>query len=213
MLQFTKKLKETESILDSLVDDYTEYCGRDFKNPNLDLNEVLAYAHKISYTTFAPPDHGAGLAPLRGALPPAPQDNEMRASQLYHFADLDVGLPKKAIITSDGKEKETSFEILMERTPVREEFVPGMQLPIIVPPPGWKPGDPVPLPEEALAVPPGWKPGDPVPLPEIERKVVGRFMERVPEVIQVAPVRLDISDEGSSDYSSDVGSSDEDDDD
>ncbi|VFQ97550.1 unnamed protein product [Cuscuta campestris] len=57
---------------------------------------------RISYTTFAPPEFGAGPGPLRGALPPAPREEHMRASQLYNFADHDVGLPK----TDEGnKEK------------------------------------------------------------------------------------------------------------
>lgn len=247
LLAFTRKLHEAEQVLDHLLDDYSDY-RRDPKrlkgepgdadyqsslHSSLDLNEVLAYAHRISYTTFAPPEHGAGLAPLRGALPPAPQDNEMRASQLYHFADLDVGVPKKAPEANEGTSEKIT-ESLIEPTPPREEAplsIPPPMLPITVPP-GWKKGMPVELPLDLPLVPPGWKPGDPVPLPPLEGVVVGNKGEeqrvvgvpllpgllppqpKAPEPIQVKYVQLDINpdqDEYSSDYSSEVGSSEEDD--
>ncbi|KAL3531890.1 hypothetical protein ACH5RR_005411 [Cinchona calisaya] len=67
----------------------------------------------ISYTTFAPPEFGAGQAPFRGALPPAPQEEQMRASQLYSFTDLGVVLPR----IDDGKEK--TIEPLIETPAVQ----------------------------------------------------------------------------------------------
>lgn len=247
LLTFTRKLHEAEQVLDHLLDDYSDY-RRDPKrsksqngepvyqsslHSSLDLNDVLAYAHRISYTTFAPPEHGAGLAPLRGALPPAPQENEMRASQLYHFADLDVGAGKKATETKEGV-SEKNMDMLIEPTPPREEIhvpISPPMLPITVPA-GWKKGMPVELPMELPPVPPGWKPGDPVPLPPLEGILIGNKGEeqrvsgvpllpgllapqpRVPEPIQVKYVQLDINpdqDDYSSDYSSEVGSSEEDD--
>ncbi|KAG1359441.1 mediator of RNA polymerase II transcription subunit 4 [Cocos nucifera] len=249
LLSFTKKIREAEQVLDQLVDDYSDY-RRDPKRPksnqdpsdsgystslrsSLDLQEILSYAHRISYTTFAPPEHGAGLAPLRGALPPAPQDNEMRASQLYHFADLDVGVPKKAPEAKERAADALAEPPLMEPTPPREEApvpIPPM-LPITVPP-GWRKGMPIELPSELPPPPPGWKPGDPITLP-LDGVVVGNREEQrvggipgmpgVPapppkasEAIQVKYVQLDINpdqDDYSSDYSSDVGSSEEDDED
>ncbi|THU60157.1 hypothetical protein C4D60_Mb07t09670 [Musa balbisiana] len=247
LLSFTKKIREAEQVLDHLIDDYSNY-RRDPKRPrieqdgesnysmslhsSLDLEEILSYAHRISYTTFAPPEHGAGLAPLRGALPPAPQDNEMRASQLYHFADLDVGLSKKA--APEAKERAATdavTEILLQPTPPRED-VPVAMLPPLLPiavPPGWRKGMPVELPSELPPVPPGWKPGDPVTLP-LDGVMVGNKGDeqqmpgvpgvlvgqpKAPEAIQVKYVQLDINpdqDDYSSDYSSEVGSSEEDED-
>ncbi|XP_073012377.1 mediator of RNA polymerase II transcription subunit 4 [Typha latifolia] len=243
LLAFTKKLRDAHHVLDRLADDYSDY-RRDPKrqkgddidsqttnslHSSLDLEEILSYAHRISYTTFAPPEHGAGIAPLRGALPPAPQDNEMRASQLYHFADLDVGVPKKAMEAKERAAADVMTEVLLEPTPPREELpVPVMppMLPIAVPP-GWRKGMPIELPIELPPVPPGWKPGDPITLP-LDGVVVGNKVEeqripgvpagppKAPEPIQVKYVQLDINpdqDEYSSDYSSDVGSSEEDDED
>ncbi|KAL9224153.1 hypothetical protein vseg_000217 [Gypsophila vaccaria] len=187
ILSFAKKLKEAERVLDILVDDYADYRRpkrsklEDTENSStttvasqLKLSDVISYAHKISYTTFAPPEFGAG-GPLRGALPPAPQEDQMRASQLYAFADLDVGLPK---IVED---KERGIEPLIE-TPAPPEPDPiaaikGLMPPNFSVPPGWEPGMPVELPLDMPlppsgwkppSPPPGWKPGDPIPLPPLE---------------------------------------------
>lgn len=247
LLAFAKKLREAHHVLDRLVDDYADY-RRDAKRPRgaaavdepepgsdgdfgaslhskLKLDDILTYAHRISYTTFAPPEHGAGL-PLRGALPPAPQDNEMRMSQLYQFADLDVGVPKKTLESKDGGTAEA------ESTPL---FVPPEEprpslLPITVPA-GWPKGLPKDLLPDIPLPPPGWKPGDPIELlpggilpgvkPEEPRTNVpmmtGGWVQPMvpmgPGPIQVAAVNLDINSSSSDEYSSDVGSSDEDDED
>ncbi|KAL3825932.1 hypothetical protein ACJIZ3_021961 [Penstemon smallii] len=226
LLTFANKLKETEQVLDNLVDDYSDYRRlKRTKSVNteddstttiatrLKLSDILSYAHRISYTTFAPPEFGAGQAPLRGALPPAPQEEQMRASQLYNFANLDVGLPK----TDEGKEK--VIEPFMEN-PLPPESNP---LANIVVPSGWKPGMPVELPSDLPILPPlGWKPGDPIALPPLDSlpgpprveeqqpRVVPPGLGRAPEPIQVRHVQLDIEDD-SSDYSSDEGSSDSED--
>ncbi|KAA8516506.1 hypothetical protein F0562_016988 [Nyssa sinensis] len=234
ILAFANKLKEAERVLDILVDDYSDYrrpkrsksdddtedsCTTTVAT-QLNLSDILSYAHRISYTTFAPPEFGAGQAPLRGALPPAPQEEQMRASQLYSFADLDVGLPK----TVESKDK-TTEAFIEAPTAQPAEFNPlanlaaiqGLIPPNIVVPSGWKPGMPVELPSDLPIVPPpGWKPGDPVPLPPLDSlPVPGRIEEqqsrpapalgllKPPEPIQVRHVQLDIDDD-SSDYSSDL---------
>lgn len=217
ILAFTKKLKEAVQVLELLVDDYSDYrqlkrlkSGADAPSPTLNLSDILSYAHRISYTTFAPPEFGAGEAPLRGALPPAPQEEQMRASQLYNFADLDVGLPKVV------ETKEKAVETLIEPAITSENLLETMMQGMLVP----RPGMPLELLRELPPMPPGWKPGDPVPL----EALVGpkKDEEQIPlqpkllETITVKPVSLDINpehDEYSSDYSSDVGSSEEDDED
>ncbi|GAV84186.1 Med4 domain-containing protein [Cephalotus follicularis] len=227
LLCFAHKLKDAERVLDILVDDYADYTRP--KRPRIDghgdggdlsastvasklkLSDILSYAHKISYTTFAPLEFGANQAPLRGALPPAPQEEQMRASQLYAFADLDVGLPKSI------ESKETTIEAIIEPMPL----VDTIPLHSLLPPAGWKPGMPVDLP----VPPPGWQPGDPITLPPLESLPVPRMEEqqlrpaapqgfqKPPEPIQVRHVQLDIldQDDDSSDYSSEEGSSDDDD--
>lgn len=237
ILSFAKKLKEAERVLDILVDDYADYRRpkrsklEDSESPSstttvasqLKLSDVISYAHKISYTTFAPPEFGAG-GPLRGSLPPAPQEDQMRASQLYAFADLDIGLPK----TMEDKEK--TIEPLIE-TPALLPSDPmaainGLMPPNITVPPGWKPGMPVELPMDIPLPPPGWKPGDPIDLPPLEslpmaaragerppQPVAPPVFPRAPETIQVPHIRIDIldQDDDSDEYTSDEGSSDDED--
>lgn len=242
LLDFSHKLKDAERVLDILVDDYSDY--RRLKRSKLEddeeeessctttvasrlkLSDILSYAHRISYTTFAPPEFGAGQAPLRGALPPAPQDEQMRASQLYSFADLDIGLPK-AVET-----KEKTIEAIIEPPSAQPAdaislanltSIQGLLPPNITVPSGWKPGMPVELPVNLPMPPPGWKPGDPVPLPPFESLPVPRVDEqqlrplatqqKPPEPIQVRHVELDIldQDDDSSDYSSEDASSEDDD--
>ncbi|TYH80400.1 hypothetical protein ES332_D03G129700v1 [Gossypium tomentosum] len=250
VLAFANKLKEAEQVLDVLVDDYSSYrkpkrlkledngvkdaaaadgdsCTTTVVS-RLNLSDILSYAHRISYTTFAPPEFGAGQAPLRGALPPAPQEEQMRASQLYNFADLDVGLPK----TAETKEK--TVEAIIEPPPAQPAdtnplaklaALQGLLPPNFTVPAGWKPNMPVELPANLPVPPPGWKPGDPVPLPPLDSLSIPRMegpnmrpvpppgLHKQPEPIQVRHVELDIldPDDDSSDYSSDDGSSDDED--
>ncbi|CAK9144626.1 unnamed protein product [Ilex paraguariensis] len=241
MLAFANKLKEAERVLDILVDDYSDYrrakrskSEDDIDNSctttvstQLNLSDILSYAHRISYTTFAPPEFGAGQAPLRGALPPAPQEEQMRASQLYSFADLDVGLPKS--VESEEKTIEPLIETAamqpVESNPLANlPALQGLIPPNIVVPSGWKPGMPVELPSDMpILPPPGWKPGDPVALPPLDslpvphrieeqqpRLIPAQGLAKAPEPIQVRHVQLDIDDD-SSDYSSDEVSSDSED--
>ncbi|KAK9160160.1 hypothetical protein Syun_006501 [Stephania yunnanensis] len=241
LLTFATKIKDVEHLLDLLVDDYSDYRPtKRFKGVNAEgvvgssvaLTDILSCAHRISYTTFAPPEFGAGQAPLRGALPPAPQEENMRASQLYNFADLDVGLPKVV----RGEEK-GGVESLIEGNVgqavegnqlVDLAAIQGLIPPQLTVPSGWRPGMPVELPADLpILPPPGWKPGDPVPLPpldslvpkkneELQQRPVAPVPPKGPEPIQVRFVQLDINpdqDEYSSDYSSEVGSSEDDDED
>ena len=45
--------------------------------------ELVAYAHRLSFTTFAPPDYPE--QPLGLLRPPNPQDLQMHASLLHAF--------------------------------------------------------------------------------------------------------------------------------
>jgi Vitamin-D-receptor interacting Mediator subunit 4 len=230
LLSFTKKICEAHHVLDQLTEDYSG--SLDTIHSSLDLQDILAYAHRISYTTFAPPEHGAGVAPLRGALPPAPQENEMRASQLYHFADLDVGVPAKKLKPTETKERASNAGTdspLMISTPQREEPVPFQtpHLPINVFP-GWTNGLPPNFPAEhplPPPMPPGWKPGDGINFEGLTNmfeggQVAAPFPARPPAgskpqeqaPIQVQHVQLDIDNE-SSEYGSEDDSSEEDDED
>ncbi|KAF8701028.1 hypothetical protein HU200_033923 [Digitaria exilis] len=236
LLAFAKKLHEAHQVLDRLVDDYADY-RRDPKRPRgaaaaddpepvsdgdfgaslhsrLKLDDILIYAHHISYTTFAPPEHSAGV-PLRLAAPPAPQESEMRASKLYLFADMDVGVPKKPLEAKDGITVEVEamplYEPPQEGTPRLPNTLPTMFHKNLKPPPGWKPGDPIDLPLDDILPPvKGEEPQASVPRPPVSVRPVAPVG---PEPIQVKAVQLDFESSSSDEYSSDVGSSEEDDED
>ena len=47
--------------------------------------ELIAYAHRLSFTTSAPPGFVPGQTPLGLFKPPAPQDMQLRSSVLHQF--------------------------------------------------------------------------------------------------------------------------------
>ncbi|GLT47847.1 hypothetical protein SLA2020_215080 [Shorea laevis] len=224
LLCFANKLKEAGRALDMLADDYSDYRRPKRLKPDEDgvddddssssstttttvasqlkLSDILSYAHRISYTTFALPEFGAGQAPLRGALPPAPQEEQMRASQLYNFADLDVGLPK----TDESKEK--TIEPFMEPPPPVDADPLSQLKATLKVPPGWKPGMPVDLQDLPLpsSLPSSLPPLESLPV----RPIPPPVLQRPPETIQVRHVDLEIgdTDDDSSDHSGDESSSD-----
>lgn len=183
----------------------------------VDVKELISYAHKISYTTFAPPEFAQGLG-LLGALPPLPQDEQMRASALYQFTDEDLGVPKlettetlipETLISKNpvSKTPETLIPGTLKKDSlspfaqevgggvggapgVKKEGINGVPVPPR-PPPGWKPGDPITLLPELGALPPpppGWKPGDPIPLPPMPTtSVSGRPPLPVPRGVPPPP--------------------------
>nr|VDD21321.1 unnamed protein product [Brassica rapa] len=159
------------------------------------------------------------LPPSSAAASSSSSAAQMRASQLYAFADLDIGLPK----TVENIEKKV--EALMEPPPPPESMnlsaIQGLLPPNIAVPSGWKPGMPVELPKDwrLPAPPPGWKPGDPVVLPpelvpapraqEQQQMRPPQGLHRPPDVIHVREVQLDIMEDDSSEYSSEESSDDE----
>lgn len=62
-----------------------EYCR---KEPTLDsIQRTLALAHRLSYTSFAPPGFQPGVTQLHAFRPPAPQEWQMRSAHLHQFAE------------------------------------------------------------------------------------------------------------------------------
>ncbi|KAI3911598.1 hypothetical protein MKW92_033742 [Papaver armeniacum] len=197
ILAFAKKLKEAEHVLDVLVDDYSDYhrlkrskteghrTSDDTEMSciptSLKLNDILSYAHNIR------------------VLPPAPKEEQMRASQLYHFADLDIGLPKIQI-----NEKNKLVDLA-----AGEGLVPPQ---ITVPSGGRAAMMPVELPTDFPVMRPDvLKLGDPVALPASDALVRGKVEVQQPRHPRQVPfVQLDIDQgDSSSEYSSE-GSSEED---
>ncbi|KAF2289984.1 hypothetical protein GH714_039417 [Hevea brasiliensis] len=119
----------------------------------------------------------------------------MRASPLYAFADLDVGLPKKvetkektieAIIELPPPSQPTETNLLANLVAIQGLFPPNITVP------GWKPGMMV---EQQL------------------QPVAPQGLHKPSETIQVRHVQIDIldQDDDSSNYSSDDGNSNDED--
>lgn len=204
---FTKRVRDAQQVLESAVEDMAE-LKRAKVGTSVPVAELVSYAHRISYTTFAPPEYASGVNPLRGALPPAPQDEQMRASMLYHVHELDLGFTKAFAPVSSPL------------APPEVENEAGKVEPVM--PAGWQPGMPVQLPSDLPPMPAGWKVGDPIPLPPglempplLPSAGLRPKMPVMPATIHVPHVTLDLNPELEEDLSSEYGSgsdSEEDDD-
>lgn len=197
---FAKRVRDAHQVLEGTLEEYADLKKGKHRN-SVPVAELVSYAHRISYTTFAPPEHGAGEPVLRGALPPAPQEEHMRASQLYRVQVSELGF-------TSAFAPPPAPEALEEAETTKAE-------PIM--PAGWQPGMPVQLPAELPPMPIGWKIGDPIPLPPLPGLPMEGLPSRAPApVTMVVPhVNLDLNPELEEDLSSDYGSaseSDEDDD-
>ncbi|RLN93415.1 hypothetical protein BBJ28_00006927 [Nothophytophthora sp. Chile5] len=177
----------------------------------LDPRDIVAYAHRIAGTTSAPKEWQPGVRlallsvvtlspqlcsqltfcaylhiqfPMFGFMPPAPQEHMMRAGVLSR------GIV--AEIVTQGPEKYTSTAARVKQEGEDGEALEKLNIPIGLGasdaqirkqmPPGWKPGDPVDLPLDALlhymgrsfftehgiTLPESWKAGDPLPSDAME---------------------------------------------
>ncbi|BDA44982.1 probable mediator of RNA polymerase II transcription subunit 4 at C-terminar half [Coccomyxa sp. Obi] len=136
------QLQATAACLQSLVDkhslpDVPGYCTGP---PSISLaRDIITYAHKLCYTTFAPPGYQAGVTDLRHFRPPMPQEWQLRASQLHQFAGVKMGGSKEQEITADVA---GSVQGTVSAAPAVPDGEVLADLPPM--PPGWKPGDPIP---------------------------------------------------------------------
>ncbi|GAQ84066.1 Hydroxyproline-rich glycoprotein family protein [Klebsormidium nitens] len=163
------------------------------------IGDIVSYAHKISYSTFAPPSFITNQELPPGFQPPAPQAEHMRASALYQFSDEELGfrpVPSATPLELKAPEPSASAPEALPKPP--PGWKPGMPVELPPMPPGWKPGMELPPPPLALAnlppMPPGWKPGDPVPLPVVQPQIPPpERLRPQAQPIQVAHVDLDLN--------------------
>ena len=153
LLAFAVELRDAHVGLQGAIDD-----ARNMDHVSLPLDgavgarDVVDYARRISYTTFAPAGYEPG-APLFGAVPPAPQDEHFGASHLARHA-------------SEVKQREqTQAAEQKVAEEARKASIDGKMPPltkVIELLSSWKPGQP--WPAGIPPPPPGWKPGDPLHL-------------------------------------------------
>ncbi len=128
--------------------------------------DILTYAQRIRYTTFA----HAGLV----GQPPAPQQAQMLNSLLFKFSQ-ERAADAKPDIGGVGRRPKKKEIAVREEPPTATAAAPTTSAPpataIELPPlpPDWQPGDPLPAFPAGFvlpgmpAMPPNWKPGDPIP--------------------------------------------------
>jgi hypothetical protein len=151
LLSFATELRDAAVSLQTAID-----AARSMDHVSLpadgavSASDVVDYARRISYTTFAPAGYEPG-APLYGIVPPAPQEEHFAASHLArHHAEVTAREKtrkaeavvaeeaRKASVAGDAPPLEKIIELL-------STWKPGQPWPagIPPPPPGWKPGDPL----------------------------------------------------------------------
>ena len=134
------------------------------------MSEVLDYARRISYTTFAPAGYVPG-APLCGIMPPAPQEEHFQASRLAAFNAERRAKEKAASAAAEARQKEEARLRMVEAAAAipPEELIERLSK--------WKPGEP--WPDGIPPPPPGWKPGDALhfELPKREDAGVGALVK------------------------------------
>ena len=120
-------------------------------------SDVVDYARRISYTTFAPVGYVAG-APLHGVMPPAPQDEHFHASHLARHA-VEVKARNEARAARESKMAAEARKAAAASSGGVGGEAPPIET-IIKLLSTWKPGQP--WPAGIPPPPPGWKPGDPL---------------------------------------------------
>lgn len=75
-----------ELLARNTLPDVPDYC-KDQSSAEF-LQQVVTLAHKLCFTTFAPPGYVQGQTALRHFRPPAPQEWQLHATKLHSFASM-----------------------------------------------------------------------------------------------------------------------------
>tara|TARA_B110000977_G_scaffold63536_2_gene86370 strand:+ start:31758 stop:32492 length:735 start_codon:yes stop_codon:yes gene_type:complete len=217
LLAFAVELRDAHVGLQGAIDD-----ARNMDHVSLPLDgavgarDVVDYARRISYTTFAPAGYEPG-APLFGAVPPAPQDEHFGASHLARHASEVKQREQTQAAEQKVAEEARKASIDGKMPPLTKviellsSWKPGQPWPagIPPPPPGWKPGDPLHIgsssvEDKSTTEKPLSKPDDALLAPKKPRKVVP-FVQ-----LDLNPDMDDLSDEFEEVSESERGSDSED---
>lgn len=126
------------------------------------VRRTLRYAHRLSYSTHAPPGYQMGM-PLGPYKPPAPQEWQMRFSQLHEYAAKHGARFDGQGAAAGQQQQQAAAAALEDPASAVLAALAGLGLQL---PPGFHPPPP----------PPGWQPGQavvfPAPLVEQLRQMV-----------------------------------------
>lgn len=76
-------MQEQAQTLQRLLDKHAVPLDMSCGASAASAEDIITYAHKLCYTTFAPPSYQAGVTVLHNFRPPVPQEWQLRASQLH----------------------------------------------------------------------------------------------------------------------------------
>ena len=150
-MAFAMELRRATAALQASIDAArsTDHVSLPADGPTT-ASDVVDYARRISYTTYAPAGYEPG-APLHGIMPPAPQEEHFGASHLArHAAEVrarEEARRARAVVADEARRA-----AIAGATPPLETVIKLLS--------NWKPGQP--WPAGIPPPPPGWKPGDPL---------------------------------------------------
>ncbi|KAJ0399706.1 hypothetical protein ATCC90586_002699 [Pythium insidiosum] len=200
VIRYAAQLRRSQEDISSVLRKHRRVLDQAAQQPQqtrLDPRDVVAYAHRIAGTTAADKNWRPGL-PMFGFMPPAPQEHMMRAGVLSRgvvdeIVTLDASDKLKYSATQragDDRADSGDATAKINGIPIGLGAMDaGIRQQM---PPGWKPGDPVDLPLDALlhymgrstlaehgvTLPETWKTGDPLP-PEAMEILRKKF--KIPE--------------------------------
>mmetsp|Transcript_1339 Transcript_1339/g.2775 ORF Transcript_1339/g.2775 Transcript_1339/m.2775 type:complete len:261 (-) Transcript_1339:183-965(-) len=154
------KLREVASNLQlaisSLDEVHAQSAGICHSVGSVEMADVISYAHRLSFTTFAPFGFTLGM-PMRAYSAPAPQEQHFRTSILHEYA-AKCAEKKAELDRKEAARARAELERKRMRTPHPPENakVPKMPAGVFIPP-----------------MPAGWKPGQKISLPVVQVKTNG----------------------------------------
>ena len=150
-MAFAMELRRATAALQASIDAArsTDHVSLPAGGPTT-ASDVVDYARRISYTTYAPAGYEPG-APLHGIMPPAPQEEHFGASHLArHAAEVrarEEARRARAVVADEARRAAVAGATPPLETVIKllSNWKPGQPWPagIPPPPPGWKPGDPL----------------------------------------------------------------------
>ncbi|KUF83059.1 hypothetical protein AM587_10001694 [Phytophthora nicotianae] len=154
VVQYAAQLRRSQEDIANVLRKHRVVLQNAKQKPKvvLDPRDIVAYAHRIAGTTSAPKEWQPGVQfPMFGFMPPASQEHMMRACVLSRgiVAEIVSQDPEKYTSTAARVKQDGDSEAIEKlNTPIglgASDAQIRKQIP-----PGWKPGDPVDLPLDAL---------------------------------------------------------------
>ncbi|WPT14087.1 Mediator of RNA polymerase II transcription subunit 4 [Picochlorum sp. SENEW3] len=143
-----EKARELQHSIENLyqaIDDAHASVGmRIHGNTGVSAHDILAYSHRLSYTSFAPPGYIPGKSMLYMHKPPAPQTAQFQNSILYTLRSQEQEDALYAPAVAEKKKEEDGGRIEQEQTKYVGGIDPELLKNLPPMPKEWSVGDPIP---------------------------------------------------------------------